>query len=189
MREEQKISATPAPKTDEQTQTPTKPEAVKTEAKPEAPKAEVKPAETAPAKKEEPVKKEEAPKAEVPAEFATLVKQIEQMSVLQLSELVKVLEKRFGVSATPVAVAAPAGVAGDAPVAEAKTSFDVELTEAGGNKIAVIKAVRAVTSLGLKDAKDLVDGAPKVVKEGASKEEAEKMKKELEAAGGKVTLK
>ncbi len=174
---------TVAPKTEEQKPEPAKLEEVKTEAKPEAPKAEVKPAlATAP------VKKEEAPKAEVPAEFAVLVKQIEQMSVLQLSELVKVLEKRFGVSGTPVAVAAPVAAA-DAPAAEAKTSFDVELTEAGGNKIAVIKAVRAVTSLGLKDAKDLVDGAPKVIKEGANKDEAEKMKKELEAAGGKVTLK
>lgn len=142
------------------------------------------------AKNEEaPKVKEETAKDEVPVEFASLVKQIEQMSVLQLSGLVKVLEKKFGVSAAPIAVAAPVAVsAAQAPQAQ-KTSFDVELTETGGNKIAVIKAVRAVTNLGLKDAKDLVDGAPKVVKEGANKDEAEKIKKELETAGAKVTLK
>lgn len=134
---------------------------------------------------------EGSPDVVVPREFADMVKKIEEMSVLQLSELVKILEKKFGVSAaTPVAVAAVAtGAAAPVAAQEEQTSFDVELTEAGANKIGVIKAVRAVTSLGLKDAKDLVDAAPKMVKAGATKEEAEKIKKELEAAGAKVTLK
>lgn len=126
----------------------------------------------------------------VPEKFQGLVEQIEKLSVLELSELVKVLEKKFGVSATPVAVAAaaPAAGAGEAAVEE-KTSFTVELTESGANKISVIKAVREVTQLGLKEAKDLVDGAPKAVKENVGKEEAETIKKKLEDAGGKVTLK
>ncbi len=126
----------------------------------------------------------------VPEKFQDIVAKIEQLSVLELSELVKILEEKFGVSATPVisAVAAnPAGaVAAEAP--EEKTSFTVQLTESGANKINVIKAIRELTQLGLKEAKDLVDGAPKVVKEGATKDEAEKMKKKLEDAGGKVTL-
>ncbi|OGF27614.1 50S ribosomal protein L7/L12 [Candidatus Falkowbacteria bacterium RIFOXYB2_FULL_47_14] len=111
------------------------------------------------------------------------------MSVLDLAELVKILEKKFGVSAAAPAMMMAAGPAAAAPAAEEKTSFDVELTEAGGNKIAVIKAVRAITEMGLKDAKDLVDGAPKMVKEGVKKEDAEKMKKQLEEAGAKVSLK
>lgn len=120
--------------------------------------------------------------------FASLVEQIEKMSVLDLSELVKVLEEKFGVSAAaPVAVAAVA--AGPAVAAEEKTSFTVELTDAGANKINVIKALREVTQLGLKEAKDLVDGAPKVVKEDVPKADAEAMKKKLEEAGGKVNLK
>ena len=110
------------------------------------------------------------------------------MSVLDLSELIKAMETKFGVSAAAaVAVAAPA--AGAAPAAEAKTEFNVILVAAGEKKVEVIKAVRAVTSLGLKEAKDLVESAPATVKEGANKEEAEKMKKELEAAGAKVELK
>ncbi|MDD5294562.1 MAG: 50S ribosomal protein L7/L12 [Patescibacteria group bacterium] len=113
---------------------------------------------------------------------------IEKMSVLDLAELVKILEKKFGVSAAAPAMMMAGPAAAAAPVEE-KTSFDVELTEAGGNKIAVIKAVRAVTDMGLKDAKDLVDGAPKMVKEGVKKEDAEAMKKALEEAGAKVTLK
>ena len=126
----------------------------------------------------------------VPKEFEGLVKQIEELSVLKLSELVKILEKKFGVSAAaPIAVAAAAPTAAAGEAAEEKTTFTVELTEAGGNKIGVIKALRTVTSLGLKDAKDMVDAAPKVVKEGAAKEEAEKIKKTLEEAGAKVTLK
>lgn len=124
----------------------------------------------------------------VPEKFKGLVEQIEKMSVLDLAELVKILEKKFGVSAAaPAMMMAAPGAA--APAVEEKDSFDVELTDAGSNKIAVIKAVRALTSLGLKDAKDLVDGAPKVVKEGVKKAEAEDMKKKLEEAGGKATLK
>lgn len=126
----------------------------------------------------------------IPAEFADIVSKLEKLSLLDASRLVKALETRFGVSAAvPVAVSAAAQAAPSSEQKEEQTTFTVELTEAGGNKIGVIKAVRAVTSLGLKDAKDLVDGAPKAVKEGVSKEEAEKMKKELEAAGAKVTLK
>ena len=117
-----------------------------------------------------------------------IIDSIASMSVLDLSELIKEMETKFGVSAAAaVAVAAPAGAA--APAAEAKTEFDVILTAAGDNKVGVIKAVRAVTSLGLKEAKDLVESAPATVKEAASKDEAEKMKKELEAAGAKVELK
>lgn len=125
---------------------------------------------------------------EVPEKFKPLVEQIEKMSVLDLAELVKVLEDKFGVSASaPAMMMAMPGAA--AAAVEEKTSFDVEITEAGANKISVIKAVREVTQLGLKEAKDLVDGAPKVVKEGAKKEEAEEIKKKLEEAGAKVTLK
>ncbi|MFY9457662.1 MAG: 50S ribosomal protein L7/L12 [Candidatus Spechtbacterales bacterium] len=128
---------------------------------------------------------------EVPEKFAKLVEQIEKMSVLDLADLVKVLEKKFGVSAAaPVAMMAAGSLAsGDASPVEEKTSFTVELKEAGTNKIGVIKAVRAVTELGLKEAKDLVESAPKVVKENVAKEEAEAMKKKLEEAGAKVELK
>lgn len=111
------------------------------------------------------------------------------MSVLDLSELIKAMETKFGVSAAAAAVAVAAPAGGAAPAAEAKTEFNVILTAAGEKKVEVIKAVRAVTSLGLKEAKDLVESAPATVKEGATKEEAEKMKKELEAAGAKVELK
>lgn len=124
----------------------------------------------------------------VPAKFKSLVEEIEKMSVLDLAELVKILEDKFGVSASAPAMmmaAAPAAAA----AAEEKDSFDVEITDAGANKIAVIKAVRAITDMGLKDAKDLVDAAPKVVKEGVDKATAEKVKKELEEAGATVTLK
>lgn len=127
---------------------------------------------------------------EVPAKFKSLVGEIEKMSVLDLAELVKILEKKFGVSAAAPAVAMVAPDAGDQPaVVEEKSSFDVELTEAGSNKIASIKAVRAITEIGLKDAKDLVDGAPQIIKEGVKKEEAEEIKKRLEEVGAKVTLK
>lgn len=124
---------------------------------------------------------------EVPAKFKTLVEEIEKMSVLDLAELVKILEEKFGVSAVAPAMmmAAPAVAA----EAEEKTSFNVELAETGTNKIAVIKVVREVTGLGLKEAKDLVDGAPKMVKEGVDKAAAEEMKKKIEAAGGKANLK
>ncbi len=132
---------------------------------------------------------EAAPEAvvEVPAKFKKLVEEIEQMTVLELSELVKVFEKKFGVSAAAVAVAGPAG--GGAPAEETKSTADVELTDAGGTKIAVIKAVKEVLALGLKEAKDLVDGAPSMLKQGMKKEDAEELKKKLEAAGAKVTLK
>ncbi|MDD5501408.1 MAG: 50S ribosomal protein L7/L12 [Candidatus Omnitrophica bacterium] len=120
-----------------------------------------------------------------------MIKSIETMSVLELSDLVKALEEKFGVSANmPVMAAAPAGAAGAAPAAaEEKSVFTVVLANAGANKIAVIKEVRTITSLGLKEAKDLVDAAPKPIKEGATKEEAEEMKKKLEAAGATVELK
>ncbi|MGQ9661827.1 MAG: 50S ribosomal protein L7/L12 [Kiritimatiellia bacterium] len=118
---------------------------------------------------------------------------IEKISVLELSQLVKALESRFGVTAVaPVAVAATAGGGGGEGAksqAEEKTEFTVVLTSAGANKIAVIKEVRAITGLGLKDSKDLVEGAPKPIKEGVSKEEAEQIKAKLEAAGAKVELK
>lgn len=127
----------------------------------------------------------------VPEKFAKLVEEIEKMSVLDLSELVKVLEDKFGVSAAaPVMMGGP--MAGGAAAADApaeQTEFDVELTAAGAQKINVIKAVREVTGLGLKESKDLVDGAPKPVKEKVSKDEAETIKKKLEEAGATVTLK
>lgn len=133
----------------------------------------------------------EEKKVEVPAKFAAIVETIEKMTVLDLAELVKVLEGKFGVSAAaPMMMGGmmPAAGAAGAAVSE-KTEFNVELTEAGANKIAVIKAIRAATNLGLKEAKDMADGAPKMVKENVKKEEAETIKKALEAAGAKVTLK
>jgi large subunit ribosomal protein L7/L12 len=146
-------------------------------------------------KKEETTQEVEATAAEekaveVPAKFAKLVEEIEQMSVIDLSELVKVLEDKFGVSAAAPAMmmAAPGAGAADGG-AEEQSSFDVELTAAGDSKINVIKAVRTISGQGLKEAKEIVDGAPKVIKEGASKEEAEELKKTLEEAGATVTLK
>jgi len=128
-------------------------------------------------------------KVEVPAKFKSLVEEVEKMSVLDLSELVKVLEEKFGVSAAAPAMMMAAPAAGGAAAAEEKTEFNVELTDAGASKINVIKAVKEITGLGLADAKALVDGAPKMIKEGVKKEEAETMKKKIEEAGGKVTLK
>lgn len=125
---------------------------------------------------------------EVPAKFKTLVESIEQLSVIDLSELVKVLEEKFGVSAAAPAMMMAAPAAGAAE-AEEKSSFNVEITSAGDSKINVIKAVREITGLGLKEAKDIVDAAPKMVKEGADKATAEDMKSKLEAAGAIVTLK
>ncbi len=117
-----------------------------------------------------------------------IVESLKAMPLLEVAELVKELEDVFGVSAAaPVAVAAVAG--GDAAAAEEKDSFDVVLLEAGGNKIAVIKEVRGITGLGLKEAKDLVEAAPKAIKEGADKDEAAKLKEQLEKAGAKVELK
>lgn len=130
-------------------------------------------------------------KKDVPAKFKDIVETVSKMSVLDLSELVKVLENHFGVSAAvPMAMAAAPVAGGDAvEEKEEKTSFAVELTAGGDQKIQVIKVLREVTTLGLKEAKDLVDGAPKVVKEGLSKADAEEMKKKLEAAGAKVEIK
>jgi len=131
---------------------------------------------------------EEKKNVEVPAKFKDLVESIEKMSVLDLSELVSLLEDKFGVSASaPMAVAAAPAAAAEA--AEEKSEFTVELKDAGEQKIQVIKAVREITGLGLKEAKDIVDGAPKAIKENAKKEEAEEMKKKLEDAGAVVELK
>jgi large subunit ribosomal protein L7/L12 len=121
--------------------------------------------------------------------LASIVTSIEGLTVMELAELVSALEEKFGVSAqAPVAVAA-AGAAPAAVEEEEKTEFDVVLTDIGANKIQIIKVVRAVTSLGLKEAKDLVDGAPNPIKEGVSKDEAEAIKKQIEEAGGKVEVK
>jgi large subunit ribosomal protein L7/L12 len=128
----------------------------------------------------------------VPEKFQEIVKQIESMSVLELSELVKVFEAKFGVTAAaPMMMAAPAGggASGEAVAVVEKTAFNVELTAVGEQKIAVIKAVKEIAGLGLKDAKDLVEKAPAVIKENVPKAEAEEMKKKIETAGGKVELK
>ena len=131
-------------------------------------------------------------KTEVSGKLAEMISSIESMTVLDLSKFVKALEEKFGVpAAVPMAAAAGGAAAGaaGAPAAEEKTSFDVILAEVGANKINVIKELRAVTTLGLKEAKDLVEAAPKPVKTGASKEEAQTIKAKLEAAGAKVELK
>lgn len=125
----------------------------------------------------------------VPEKFKALVEQIEKLSVLDLSELVKVLEGKFGISAAAPMMTPTMNVGASGPAVEEKTEFNVELLEAGANKINVIKVVREITALGLKEAKDIVDGAPKVVKENVAKAEAEIMKKKIEDAGGKVALK
>lgn len=129
-------------------------------------------------------------KVEIPKKFSKLVKEIEELSVLDLSELVKVLEDHFGVSAAApaVAVAAAPGAGGDAGAAEEKSEFNVMLTDAGAQKVAVIKAVKEVTGLGLGEAKAIVDGVPKAVLEAASKEDADSAKAKLEEAGAKVEL-
>lgn len=133
---------------------------------------------------------EEKKEVVVPAKFEKLVAEIEKMSVLDLSELVKVLEEKFGVSAAaPMMMGAMPAAGGVAEAAEEKTDFDVELTAAGQQKINVIKAVREITGLGLKEAKDLVDAAPKVIKEKVAKAQAEDIKKKLEEAGATVVLK
>lgn len=152
----------------------------------EAPKEEPKAEE----KKEEP-KKEEKKEVEVPKKFKDLVKTIEEMSVLEMAELVKVLEEKFGVSAAaPVAVAAGPAAGAPAEEAEEKSAYTVVLTAAGANKIGAIKAVREINqTLGLKEAKDLVDGAPKTVAENLKPEEANAAKEKLEAAGATVELK
>jgi|SRR3989338_826428 len=132
----------------------------------------------------------ESKEVKVPEKFAKLVAEIEKMSVLDLSELVKVLEDKFGVSAAaPIQMGVMPAAAGAAEAVEEKTEFDVELTAAGQQKINAIKAVREITGLGLKEAKDMVDAAPKVIKEKVSKADAENFKKKLEEAGATVTLK
>lgn len=124
------------------------------------------------------------------AKMEDLIKSIETMTVLELSDLVKALEEKFGVSANMTMAAAPvAGGSAAAPAAEEKSSFTVMLVSAGANKISVIKEVRTITNLGLKEAKDMVDAAPKAIKEGATKDEAAEMKKKLEAVGATVELK
>ena len=139
-------------------------------------------------KKDVEVKETEEKTVKVPTKFKSIVEEIEKMSVLDLSELVSLLEDKFGVSATaPVAMAA-APAAGE-EAGEEKTSFDVELTSIGDNKISVIKAIREVTQLGLKEAKDMTDNAPVMVKEGVAKEEAEEMKTKLSDAGASISLK
>jgi large subunit ribosomal protein L7/L12 len=147
--------------------------------------------EAAPAKEE--AKEEESTSdvdesVEVPKEFQKLVEQVEKMTVLELNELVKVLEKRFGVSASAVAAPGPAA-GGDAGGGEEQTEFTLELADAGAQKIAVIKAVKEACGLGLKEAKDLVDGAPSVIKENLKKEDAEELKSKFEEAGATVNLK
>ena len=127
----------------------------------------------------------EETKVEVPAKFKSIVEEIEKMSVLDLNELVKVFENKFGVSATAVAAAGPAA----GPAEETKDTMDVELTETGATKIAVIKVVKEAMGLGLKEAKDLVDAAPSMLKTDMKKVDAEALKKALEDAGAKVTLK
>jgi len=124
------------------------------------------------------------------ADIAKLVEELSQLTVLEAADLAKALEEAWGVSAAAaVAVAAPAGAGGDAPAAEEKTEFDVILTGDGGKKIQVIKEVRGITSLGLAEAKALVEGAPKAIKEAVSKAEAEEIKKKIEEAGGTVEIK
>ncbi|MFH0929738.1 MAG: 50S ribosomal protein L7/L12 [Candidatus Moraniibacteriota bacterium] len=143
--------------------------------------------------KKEEVAGEDKKAVEVPEKFKALVSEIEKMSVLELSELVKVLEEKFGVSAAAPMMIGPAsgGIAGGeaGEAVEEKSEFDIELVAAGDSKINVIKAVREITGKGLKDAKDLVDAAPKVIKEKAPKAEAEEIKKKLEEAGATVSLK
>lgn len=124
---------------------------------------------------------------EIPAKFKSIVETIEKLSVIELNELVKVFEKKFGVSAAAVAVAAPA--AGAAAAGEEKSTVAVHLKDGGASKIAVIKVVKEALGLGLKEAKDLVDAAPSLIKDAMKKEDADKLKKDIEAAGGKVEFK
>jgi len=132
---------------------------------------------------------EEKKNVEVPAKFQSIVSEIEKMSVLDLSELVKILEEKFGVSAAAPMMMAAAGAPVAAEAAEVKDSFNVELTSTGDNKIGVIKVIRELTQLGLKEAKDMTEAVPAIIKEGVKKEEAEAMKKKFEEAGAKITLK
>ena len=133
-------------------------------------------------------KKEAGEEVTIPAKFKDLVQAVDKMSVLDLHELVKLLEKKFGVSAAAVAVLVAPGAGAEGGEA-AQSTFNVELTSAGAQKIAVIKAVKEILGLGLKEAKDMVDAAPAMLKEGVKKAEAEELKAKIEAAGGQVTLK
>jgi len=181
MAEEQK-------KNEEQKQPEKKPEAKKPEEK--KPVAEAK-AEQKPSPEKATATAEE-PEIELSESMKTVVETVEKLTVMELADLVKALEKKFGVSAAaPMAVAAGVGggAAGGAAAEEEKTSFTVVLADIGSNKIQVIKEIRAITTLGLKEAKDLVEAAPKPVKEGATKEEADKIKAQLEKVGAKVELK
>src|SRR3989344_3121449 len=128
-------------------------------------------------------------KKAIPEKFQDLVGSIEKLSVIDLADLVKVLEDRFGVTAAATAPVMMAGAGAAAPAAEEKISFNVELTSAGANKIAIIKVISELTQIGLKEAKDMADGAPKIVKEGGAKAGAETQKKKFEEAGGQVALK
>jgi large subunit ribosomal protein L7/L12 len=171
MTEENKKSETTAPEKEE-------------EVKADHPKEEKK------EKKTEKVVDKAEKKVEVPAKFKDLVKQIEDLSIMDLAELVKVLEKKFGVSPMMAAAAVPVvGNGGSESSAEEKSEFNIEIKDAGSQKIQVIKVVREITGKGLKEAKNLVDAAPKVVKENAKKEEAEEIKKKLEEVGAIVELK
>lgn len=162
-------------------------EAKEEESKAEASKEEAKTSESV---EEESASAPEGESTEVPEKFQDLVAKIEEMSVLELSELVKVLEGKFGVSsAAPVAAAAPSAGGGDEGEEEEKASYDIELTETGDNKLGLIKVLREVTDLGLKDAKEKAESVPQVIKEGAPKEQAEEIKSKLEEAGATVTLK
>ena len=142
-------------------------------------------------KQEKKEETKEDKKEKIPSKFKSIVEEIEKMSAIDLSELVKILEEKFNVSAqAPVAMAGPAVAAvGEEDDKEEQTSFNVELIEVGESKISVIKAIREFVSIGLKEAKDLTDNVPAVVKEGANKEDADKMKETLEKAGAKVALK
>ncbi len=140
-------------------------------------------------KKDVEVKETEEKSVKVPTKFKSIVEEIEKMSVLDLSELVSLLEDKFGVSAAAPVAMASALVAGGEEPEEEKSSFNVELTSVGDNKISVIKAIREVTQLGLKEAKDMTDGAPLIIKEAVTKEEAEEMKTKLSDAGASITLK
>ena len=168
---------------------------IKEEKPTEEPRAEKPKKEEKKAKEEPsvaPAKEDKEKPVKVPAKFKKLVEEIEKMSVLDLAELVKILEKKFGVSAAPQMVAAAPAAEGAAPAAEEKSIFNILLTAVGEKKIDVIKAVRDVTQKGLKDSKDLVDAAaaePQTVKENVKKDEAEEIKKKFEAAGAKVELK
>ncbi len=153
--------------------------------KEEAPKKEEAPT---PEKKEKEVPAPSADK-EVPKKFKDLVKQIEELSVLELAELVKVLEDKFGVSVPQYSGIAPAAGGAPAEGGEEKSIFDIELKSSGDQKISVIKVVKEITDQGLKEAKEIVDSAPKVIKQGVKKEEAEEIKKKLEEAGATVELK